>query len=143
MNINFAITVGTVTDDSGTALTTQAFSGNDTRKPENPHNYHGHNNSGTVKLVDGSEVPAQSLHKIGPMPCAVYRVGEFGHHNDLGDVVAELTQISSDENWGRNDFFIHGPGKDYDNSSEGCLVIPHDARLKIAGLRPTTLTVQP
>lgn len=143
MNLHFAISAGTITDDDGNVLTTQAFSGNDSRQPENPHHYHGHNNSGTVTLVDGTEVQAQTLHKIGPLPCDVYRVAEFGHHNGLGEVVAELTATGQSPSFGRDEFFIHGPGEDYANSSEGCVVVPHDARLKIASMRPTTLTVTP
>ena len=141
MNLNLKVSTGTITDDDGNVITTQAFSGNDSRQPENPHRYHGYNNSGTVRLVTGETVPAQSLHKIGPLPNDVYKVGEFGHHSELGEVVAPLTATGIGKSYGRDDFYIHGPGADYKNSSEGCVVVPHDARLKIASMKPTTLTV--
>ena len=141
-NLYFYISTGTIMDDAGVQITDQAFSGNDSRPDCNPDRIHGYNNSGTVILPDGTEVLAQKLHKIGPLPIGVYRVGEFGHHDGLGDVVASLTQIAGD-GWGRDAFYIHGPGSDYANSSEGCIVVPHAPRVQIAGMAPDTVTVRP
>ena len=79
---------------------------------------------------------------IGPLPQGLYRVGPWGNHPPVGPNSAALTWIGGPNNYGRSGFFIHGPGADDPaNSSEGCIVVPHDDRLRIMGLNPTTITV--
>jgi hypothetical protein len=58
----------------------------------------------------------------------------------VGANSAPLTQVEG-ETFGRNDFFIHGPGADPANSSEGCIVIPHDERMAVMGTGETQIQV--
>ena len=130
LNLTFQISTGTITDDEGTVLTTQAFAGNDSRPGVNPGHLQGRNNP-----------RLQAVHCIGPLPTGVYRCGSWGVYPKVGKMACPLTQIAG-ETYGRDGFFIHGPGEgDPANSSEGCIVVPHDDRLKVMGANPTTVTV--
>ena len=129
MNLTFSQSAGTIVKDDGTVVTSQAFAGNDSRPGVNPGHLQGRNNP-----------RLQAVKCIGPLPQGVYRVGEWGTHSVVGQNSAPLTQIGGDS-FGRGDFFIHGPGADYANSSEGCIVIPHDDRMRVIALNPTTITV--
>ena len=130
MNLNFSQSTGVITQDNGVVVTTLAFAGNNYRPDHNPAGIMGRNN------------PAmQDVPFIGPLPQGLYRVGEWGMHHPVGDNSAPLTQIGG-ESFGRSAFFIHGPGgADPSNSSEGCIVIPHDDRLRLIALNPSTITV--
>ena len=129
-NLNVSQTTGIVTKDNGIVVCTTAFMGNNYRPDTNPTGIKGRNNP----LM-------QDVHFIGPLPQGVYRVGEWGMHHPVGDLSAPLTQIAG-ETYGRNAFFIHGPGgADPENSSEGCIVIPHNDRVAVAALQPETITV--
>jgi hypothetical protein len=132
MNLNYQITTGQLTDDDGNLVAT-GFSGNNSRPLVNPNQIQGMNNPDEV-----------SVHKIGPLPPGTYDVGTWGTHTDLGPISATLTQTSG-ETYGRGEFYIHGPSTDpnqYWNSSEGCICIPHDERLKVMNLNPDQITVE-
>jgi len=130
MNLNFSQHTGWITKDDGSVITKLAFAGNDSRPDTNPNHIQGRNN------------PAmQDKHSIGPLPQGLYRVGIWGRYPKVGGDAAPLTWIGGVDNFGRSDFFIHGPGDDYWNSSEGCIIVPHDDRIKIEALKPTTITV--
>ena len=130
-NLNFSVSKGIITDDAGNVITTLAFAGNDSRPGVNPNHIHGYNN-----------VAMESIHFIGPLPRGLYRVGIWGDHPPVGPNSAPLIWIGGPNDFGRSDFFIHGPAT-YDvlNSSEGCIVVPHFDRLKIIVLNPSTITV--
>jgi hypothetical protein len=128
-NLNYQITTGKLTDDNENLIAT-GFSGNNSRQKVNPKHIQGMNNPAYV-----------GLHCIGALPPGVYTLGAWGTHPEVGEDSASLTQIEG-ETYGRNDFYIHGPGtNDPQNSSEGCIVIPHDQRLKVMALAPSTITV--
>ena len=130
MNLTFSQANGTITDDQGTVLTDSAFAGNDSRPDVNPSGIKGRNNP-----------DAQEIHSIGPLPQGVYRCGAWSTYPKVGQMACPLTQISG-ETFGRSGFFIHGPGAaDPANSSEGCIVVPHDDRVKVYGAKPDTITV--
>lgn len=130
MNLTFSQSAGTITDDQGTVLTHLAFAGNDSRPDVNPNHIHGFNNPG-----------AQNVRCIGPLPQGVYRCGAWGTYPKVGQIACPLTQTSG-ETFGRSGFFIHGPGAlDPLNSSEGCIVVPHDDRIKVMGAKPSTIAV--
>ena len=130
MNLNFSQSSGIITQDNGVVVTVRAFAGNNYRPDHNPDGLKGRNNP----LM-------QDVHFIGPLPQGLYRVGEWGDHPPVGQNSAPLTQIGG-ETYGRSAFFMHGPGgEDPENSSEGCIVIPHDDRLKVIALNPATITV--
>lgn len=129
MNLNYSQSTGLITDDNGMVIA-QGFAGNDSRPAVNPNHIHGYNNPN-----------AQAIHCVGPLPRGVYDVGPWGTHAVVGANSAPLTQTSGDS-FGRSGFFIHGPGAaDPANSSEGCIVIPHDQRLAVMALAPGTITV--
>jgi len=128
MNLNYSQTSGQMTQDDGTLVAT-GFSGNNSRPGVNPTGIQGYNNP-----------EMQSVHKIGPLPQGTYSVGKWGYHPELGNDSAPLTQTSG-ETYGRDGFYIHGPGEDVANSSEGCIVIPHTERLAVEALNPDQITV--
>ena len=93
-----------------------------------------------MTTADG-QAAAQAIHNIGPLPQGVYHCGPWGNYPKVGPNACPLTQISG-ETFGRSGFFIHGPGQtDPLNSSEGCIVVPHDDRIKLLGAQPATITV--
>jgi hypothetical protein len=128
MNMNYQISTGQLTDDDGTLIAT-GFAGNNSRPGVNPDHIQGLNNPAMV-----------SVRCIGPLPPGLYRVGSWGDHPPVGPDSASLTQIGG-ETYGRDGFFLHGPGADPENSSEGCIVIGHLERIKVMGMNPTTITV--
>ena len=132
MNLTFQISTGTITDDDGKIITTQAFAGNNSRPGVNPDHIPGRNN------------PAYCpVHCIGPLPPGVYQFGIWGPHPGLGPDVASLTQVSG-ETFGRDGFYMHGMSADDPlNSSEGCVCVPREPRLAIEAMNPDTLTVTP
>jgi len=135
LNIIFQISTGIITDDNGLTLSILAYAGNNKRVPQNPNKLQGKNNAFYC-----------DTHNIGPLPPGIYSIGAWGSYN-VGQNAAPLTPISCPELYGRGGFYIHGqeePGNiNYGEESEGCLVVPHNDRLKIIALKPTTLTVIP
>jgi len=130
VNLNFEISTGTITQDDGTVITDQAFAGNDSRPEVNPEHIQGRNNPEHC-----------DLHNIGPLPPGVYKFGPWHTHPGLGPHCAALTQIEG-ETYGRSAFYMHGASStDPLNSSEGCVVVPHDPRCAIEAMDPDTLTV--
>jgi hypothetical protein len=132
-SITFKISTGTIYNDSdNTVLSTTSYAGNNKRTPINPTHIQGKNNPEKI-----------SIHFIGPLPPGKYEIGSFGQ-NKVGANSAPLTQIEG-ENYGRNNFYIHGQeapdGQNYGEESEGCVVVPHFDRLKIAALKPGILNV--
>jgi len=124
VNINFSQTTGHVTDDSGTIIA---------------HGYAGNNKD--PKHLGKNNPELQGMKCVGPLPQGKYTIGKWGDHGEVGPNSAPLTQIEG-ETFGRNDFLIHGPGgEDPANCSKGCIVIPHDERMKVIALKPDTVTV--
>lgn len=141
-NLNFSHSTGIWTKDDGSILVPQgqSWAGNDKNPECNPTGVKG-------KLNHAS----QGIHKIGPLPVGIYRVGEWGdstsvkgYPKHLGPLIASLTQISG-ETFGRNGFFIHGPASQasgiFGEESMGCTVTMHDYRVKLALFNPTTVNV--
>lgn len=108
----------------------QGWAGNDGRPGVNPDHVHGYNNP-----------DAQAISCIGPLPQGIYNIGAWGTHPVLGANSAPLTQVEGDT-FGRDGFLIHGPeAADPANSSEGCIVIPHDQRMAVMGTGETQVQV--
>lgn len=132
-SITFQISTGTVTKDDGTVITTSAYAGNDSRTPQNPTHIQGKNNPDKC-----------SVHFIGPLPPGDYSIGKWGTYG-VGQNAAPLTPINVPEIYGRSGFYIHGQetpeGPNYLQESEGCLVIPHNDRMKVIALNPSQITV--
>ena len=100
------------------------WAGNDSRPGVNPHQVQGRNN------------PAmQAEHNIGPLPRWTYTIGTPITHPHLGPLAFPLTPDPdpNGEMCGRSAFFIHGANStDPLNSSEGCIIMPHDVRVHLA-----------
>lgn len=119
MNINFSQSSGKITDDNGKLIAT-GWAGHGLGK-NNPD--------------------WENVHDVGPLPKGLYRVGAWGDHPPLGPNSAPLTQVAGGT-YGRSGMYIHGPGTtDYGQESKGCIVVPHDERLRIITLNPNTVTV--
>jgi len=85
---------------------------------------------------DGRNNPAmQTEHCLGPLPQGWYTIGGWEeHHNELGPMVAALWPDESNEMFGRDSFYFHGPSMDpaeYGQESKGCIVLPHAQRQKV------------
>jgi len=129
-NANYCISTGVMTDDDGKIIAKNGFSGNNSREGVNPTGIKGYNNPAMV-----------SVKFIGPLPPGTYKVDKpWGFHSPLGPNSVPLTQTSG-ESYGRGSFFVHGPGPDYNNSSEGCIVFPIGERLKVISFNPDQITV--
>lgn len=104
----------------------EGWAGNDSRAGVNPDHIQGRNNP-----------DAQDQKCIGPLPRWGYTVGAPITHPHLGPLAFPLTPDPdpNGEMCGRGDFFIHGAGgADPANSSEGCIIQPHDVREHLAQL---------
>ena len=153
LNLNYSVTNPVWSKDDGTVVVPLAhsWSGNNSNPEVNKTKIQGKNNAGTVRLASGLVVPAQSIKCIGAIPCGVWHFGEWGdwetiqtYPKHLGRLICHLTQVSG-ETYHRDGIYVHGPasGPLYGEESEGCIVVLHDERAKIALLMPTTLTVVP
>jgi len=69
-----------------------------------------------------------SVHKVGPLPPGLYRIGFLQDGGHLGPEVLALTQVFGDS-YGRSGFYIHGSNAAHpETSSEGCIIAPRFAR---------------
>ena len=155
LNLNYCVSTGVWSQDDGTVIVPEgnSWSGNNSNPEVNPDRIIGKNNIGEVTGPDGTLVPAQSIHCIGAIPCAVWRFGAWGDHSSvegypqhLGPMICHLTPVpNTGDTFGRTGIYVHGPssGEGYGQESEGCVVTLRPYRLKIAQMQPTTLTVTP
>jgi len=84
----------------------------------------------------------QAEHCVGPLPRGVYTIGTAYTDPHLGPVAMYLQPDPGNVMLGRSGFFIHAdsiahPGQ----ASEGCIVMPNDARCTIARSRDRVLAV--
>jgi hypothetical protein len=75
---------------------------------------------------------AQNVHNLGPIPCGLWRIGKPINTEKHGPFFLPLTPLFSTETFGRSGFGCHGdsiqhPGE----ASEGCIIMPPDARHRI------------
>ena len=88
---------------------------------------------------------AQSQHCIGPLPRGMYTLQPWlPAHPHLGPITSYLKPDESNEMFGRDAFYIHGPSVDpakYGQESKGCIVIPRSGRLDVRDSGETTLQV--
>ena len=119
-------------DDGSAELLGTGWAGNDSRAKVNLDHVQGRNNP-----------DMQAVRFIGPLPRWCYTVGAPIHHPELGVLAFPLTPDpdTNGEMCGRGDFFIHGAGgDDPENSSEGCIIMPHDVRVHLALLQASGVT---
>lgn len=85
----------------------------------------------------------QNVHNIGPLPQGFYTVGPAYIHPHLGPFCFDLTPDPSNEMFGRSLFRIHGASALHSElSSQGCIVLPRNARQNIAASGETRLEVK-
>jgi hypothetical protein len=83
---------------------------------------------------DGLNNPEmQNVRNVGPIPQGTWTIGSPVDPPDhLGPLAMPLTHVSGDE-FGRDDFFIHGDNAAGNHSaSDGCIIMSHTIRQQIA-----------
>ena len=83
---------------------------------------------------DGKNNPsAQDKRGVGPLPQGVYTILPPVHHPHLGVVAMQLEPVEGNEMFGRDAFWIHGPsnGNNRGQESMGCIIMPHDDRVRL------------
>ena len=128
--LSYQQSTGELSSDDG-SIEGSGFAGNNSRHGVNPDHVPGFNNPG-----------AQVLRKIGPLPVGLYALAEPITHPELGPLAFKLTPDPANQMFGRDGFWIHGASStDPMNSSEGCIVLPHAVRARIADSAERSLTV--
>lgn len=94
--------------------------------PANTHGYSGNNN--TIPIVGRNNPAAQSIPNTGPIPQGTYNVSSC--NNSKGPNTAVLTPAPGTATHGRSGFLIHG-NNSQNNASQGCIVVPPQARQTI------------
>lgn len=72
----------------------------------------------------------QSVKNTGPIPRGKWNVGDSYASKKTGPATIILEPREGTETFGRDDFRIHGDNKTHD-ASEGCIIMPPDARKTI------------
>lgn len=94
---------------------------------------------------DGKNNPAmQNIRGVGPLPQGWYTIDPWeDQHGHLGPMVAHLTPDASNEMFGRDAFYIHGPslGANYGQESMGCIVLLRADRTTVKNSGETRLQV--
>jgi hypothetical protein len=87
--------------------------------------YSGHGKG--VNNPDYEHVP-----DVGPIPRGNWTIGPFFTDAEKGPMVARLTAWPNTQTFGRSGFMFHGdnPAED-DSASLGCIVMPHDVRVRV------------
>lgn len=85
----------------------------------------------------------ENVPKIGPIPKGIYKIGAAYDDPHLGPCVMHLDPIDGTDTFGRSLFRLHGDNKAHDGSaSEGCIIMPHDARETVSTSPDKILIVQ-
>ena len=92
------------------------------------HTFTGYSGNG-----DGlNNAEMQDVKGVGPIPQGRYTIGAPHADAAVGPVAMRLTPAAGNEMFGRSDFLIHGDNYKMDHSaSDGCIVLPHGARVEI------------
>ena len=88
--------------------------------------------------------PGNPNFNAGTIPRGEYRV-HLIDRKEFGPLVFRLTPTGKQEMHGRDGFLIHGDGNATRRGevSQGCVIMPHTARQKIAELKVNNLIVEP
>ena len=77
---------------------------------------------------------AQMQKDVGPIPQGLYTIEPPHADPVVGPIAMRLDPAPGNEMYGRGDFLIHGDNAAMDHTaSEGCIVLPRDARVAIGG----------
>lgn len=76
----------------------------------------------------------QVLHALGPIPVGTYSIGTaFNDAGGKGPVAMHLNPDPANDMLGRSAFMIHGDSASHPGqASEGCIILPRNAREAIA-----------
>ena len=86
------------------------------------------------KNPEGKNNPAmQDVAFVGPLPVGTYSFGTPENSAKLGPFAIPLIPDSSNDMFGRTDFFIHGDTIPAGDASEGCIVMPPVVRHLVWG----------
>ncbi len=78
---------------------------------------------------------------VGPLPHGLYTLGEEFTHTHAGPISMRLESDPTNEMFlGRAGFLLHGDNATH-TASEGCIVMPHDIRVKMAASEDRRLEV--
>lgn len=82
----------------------------------------------------GKNNPAyQRMKNLGPIPRGFYSIGKSFDSDTHGPFCLRLTPFPENEMFGRDGFLIHGDSKANPGmASEGCICLPHNARVRIS-----------
>jgi hypothetical protein len=83
-----------------------------------------------ARMPDRADMTQQA--HVGPMPEGYYRISPAFHHPRLGPLTMSLLPEPGTEMYKRSRFFLHGPGGDPADDSEGCPVLGHFEREGVA-----------
>lgn len=96
--------------------------------------------SGNGQGLNNPEMQAVAMH--GPLPQGGYQIGFASSHPKLGSLAMALTPCAGQHLFGRSGFFIHGDNQEKNQTaSEGCIILPHAARVALAASSDRNLTV--
>lgn len=96
--------------------------------------------SGNGRGLNNPEM--QNAPMYGPIPQGLYEIGAASTHPKLGVLAMTLTPCEEQQTFGRSGFFIHGDNQAMNHSaSEGCIILPHSARVAIARNKDRRLQV--
>ncbi len=85
-------------------------------------------NGAGLNNPDMSNVP-----DVGPIPAGNWSISEPFTDPEKGPIVMALTAAAGTETFGRSGFLVHGDNAAMNHSaSEGCIVLGHDLRQRIA-----------
>jgi len=74
----------------------------------------------------------QQVKDVGPIPQGRYTIEPPHADPVVGPVAMRLQPAEANEMFGRGDFLIHGDNAAMNQTaSEGCIVLPHSARVEI------------
>jgi hypothetical protein len=86
----------------------------------------------------------QNVHDVGPLPQGTYTIGPEHNNPHTGPATMNLTPDPANNMAGRDAFRIHGDNARGDQSaSNGCIVLPRNARDNINNGGDNTLVVVP
>ena len=75
----------------------------------------------------------QNVADVGPLPSGFYTIGPAFTDPEKGPLVMHLVPDAGNQMFGRSGFLIHGDSISHPGcASEGCIVIDHDTRSKVA-----------
>lgn len=98
--------------------------------------------NGYSGIDQGRNNPAQEMVRdVGPTPRGQYRIAAPRNSAAVGPHAMDLTPVAHNAH-GRNAFMIHGDSRENPGrASQGCIILPPNARTQISNSRDAVLNV--